>query len=199
MCPFPAERCMLCVLPALRELAGNSCAQPAHSHTRGVSLTASIPQAGRRGFVLAPDSTTALGPTPVCQGQDAGRAQAQHSTACWRFSVCSDLEVTVSLQRPCWRLRTRALFHQPSRYCCVLLVCCVLLPAAADTLATRVCLLAPSQAAEAAGKLAGLTVDYVISSPFKRCLQTSAGIVRNLPGLPQGHWLVDWQLAEVGG
>lgn len=54
-----------------------------------------------------------------------------------------------------------------------------------------------TQAAEAAGKLAGLTVDYVISSPFKRCLQTSAGIVRNLPGLPQGHWLVDWQLAEV--
>jgi hypothetical protein len=41
-------------------------------------------------------------------------------------------------------------------------------------------------------------VDYVISSPFKRCLQTSAGVVRGLPYLPQGHWLVDWQLAEVG-
>jgi broad specificity phosphatase PhoE len=53
------------------------------------------------------------------------------------------------------------------------------------------------QAAEAASKLVGLTVDYVISSPFKRCLQTSAGAVRNLLGLQQGHWLVDWQLAEV--
>lgn len=63
----------------------------------------------------------------------------------------------------------------------------------------RACVCLHPQAAEAAGKLAGLTVDYVISSPFKRCLQTSAGIVRNLPGLPQGHWLVDWQLAEVGG
>lgn len=55
-----------------------------------------------------------------------------------------------------------------------------------------------AQAAEAASKLVGLTVDYVISSPFKRCLQTSAGLVRNLPGLQEGHWLVDWQLAEVG-
>lgn len=53
------------------------------------------------------------------------------------------------------------------------------------------------QAAEAASKLLGYTVDYVISSPFKRCLQTSAGAVRGLPDLPQGHWLVDWQLAEV--
>jgi hypothetical protein len=55
------------------------------------------------------------------------------------------------------------------------------------------------QAAEAASKLVGLTVDYVISSPFKRCLQTSAGLVRNLQGLQDGHWLVDWQLGEVRG
>lgn len=54
------------------------------------------------------------------------------------------------------------------------------------------------QAAEAASKLVGLTVDYVISSPFKRCLQTSAGLVKSLPGLQEGHWLVDWQLGEVG-
>jgi broad specificity phosphatase PhoE len=53
------------------------------------------------------------------------------------------------------------------------------------------------QAAEAASKLIGYTVDYVITSPFKRCLQTSAGAVRRLPDLPAGHWLVDWQLAEV--
>jgi broad specificity phosphatase PhoE len=54
------------------------------------------------------------------------------------------------------------------------------------------------QAAEGAGKLAGLKVDYVISSPFKRCLQTAAGVVRGLTGkLEEGHWLVDWQLAEV--
>jgi hypothetical protein len=55
------------------------------------------------------------------------------------------------------------------------------------------------QAAEVASKLVGLTVDYVISSPFKRCLQTSAGAVRSLSGLQAGHWLVDWQLAEVRG
>ena len=41
-------------------------------------------------------------------------------------------------------------------------------------------------------------MDYVISSPFKRCLQTSAGLVKSLPGLQEGHWLVDWQLGEVG-
>lgn len=53
------------------------------------------------------------------------------------------------------------------------------------------------QAAEAPSRLSGMTVDYVISSPFKRCLQTSAGLVRGLTGLKEGHWLVDWQLAEV--
>jgi len=53
------------------------------------------------------------------------------------------------------------------------------------------------QAVEAPSRLSGLSVDYVISSPFKRCLQTSAGVVRGLRGLPEGHWLVDWQLAEV--
>jgi broad specificity phosphatase PhoE len=54
------------------------------------------------------------------------------------------------------------------------------------------------QANEVASKLAGFSVDYVVSSPFRRCLQTSAGVVKQL-GLQQGQWLVDWQLSEVGG
>jgi broad specificity phosphatase PhoE len=54
------------------------------------------------------------------------------------------------------------------------------------------------QANEVASKLDGFSVDYVISSPFRRCLQTSAGVVKQL-GLQQGQWLVDWQLSEVGG
>lgn len=53
------------------------------------------------------------------------------------------------------------------------------------------------QAAEAVHKLSGFSIDCVVSSPFKRCLQTSAGVVRGLPGLTEGQWLVDWQLAEV--
>ncbi|KAF6254389.1 histidine phosphatase superfamily [Scenedesmus sp. NREL 46B-D3] len=52
------------------------------------------------------------------------------------------------------------------------------------------------QANEVASQLEGFTVDYVISSPFRRCLQTSAGVVRQL-GLKQGQWLVDGQLSEV--
>eukprot|EP00879_Flechtneria_rotunda_P015311 GHRR01016005.1.p1 GENE.GHRR01016005.1~~GHRR01016005.1.p1 ORF type:complete len:322 (+),score=98.43 GHRR01016005.1:3358-4323(+) len=52
------------------------------------------------------------------------------------------------------------------------------------------------EAAAAAAKIGDLLVDYVISSPFKRCLQTSAGVVAGL-GLSTGQWLVDWQLAEV--
>jgi broad specificity phosphatase PhoE len=54
----------------------------------------------------------------------------------------------------------------------------------------------PPQANDVASKLEGYTVDYVISSPFRRCLQTSAGVVKQL-GLQQGQWLVDWQLSEV--
>jgi hypothetical protein len=40
-------------------------------------------------------------------------------------------------------------------------------------------------------------VDVVVTSPFKRCLQTSAQIVAQLPALQQGRWLADWRLSEV--
>lgn len=53
-----------------------------------------------------------------------------------------------------------------------------------------------TQAREAAGGVCGLQVDLVVTSPFKRCLQTSAELVAEL-GLPQGSWLVDWGLSEV--
>jgi broad specificity phosphatase PhoE len=53
-----------------------------------------------------------------------------------------------------------------------------------------------AQANDVASKLGGYAVDFVISSPFRRCLQTSAGVVKRL-GLQQGQWLVDWQLSEV--
>jgi broad specificity phosphatase PhoE len=53
-----------------------------------------------------------------------------------------------------------------------------------------------AQAADVASKLVGFSVDCVVSSPFRRCLQTSAGVVKQL-GLQQGQWLVDWQLSEV--
>jgi hypothetical protein len=49
-----------------------------------------------------------------------------------------------------------------------------------------------------ASRLRGVSIDLVVSSPFKRCLQTAAEIVAQL-GLPQGRWLVDWGLSEVGG
>lgn len=52
------------------------------------------------------------------------------------------------------------------------------------------------QANDVASKLGGHTIDVVITSPFRRCLQTSAGVVKQL-GLQQGQWLVDWQLSEV--
>jgi broad specificity phosphatase PhoE len=40
-------------------------------------------------------------------------------------------------------------------------------------------------------------VDVIISSPFRRCLQTSAALVREL-NMTAGSWLIDWQLSEVG-
>jgi phosphohistidine phosphatase SixA len=57
---------------------------------------------------------------------------------------------------------------------------------------------------DAAAKLAGHRIDAVVASPFKRCLQTSAGVVRGLPGFSEDgnhsssrQWLVDWAVAEV--
>ncbi len=43
-----------------------------------------------------------------------------------------------------------------------------------------------------------LGIDLVVTSPFKRCLQTSAEIVAAL-GLPADCWLADWGLSEVRG
>lgn len=58
-----------------------------------------------------------------------------------------------------------------------------------------------NQAIEAAQALAdqqgSLQIEYVVTSPYQRCLQTSAEIVARL-NLPQGRWLVDWGLGEVG-
>ncbi|KAI8465994.1 MAG: histidine phosphatase superfamily [Monoraphidium minutum] len=53
-----------------------------------------------------------------------------------------------------------------------------------------------TQAREAAAAMRDLGIDLVVTSPFKRCLQTSAEIVAEL-GLPQGAWLVDWGLSEI--
>ncbi|KAJ9508799.1 hypothetical protein QJQ45_028112, partial [Haematococcus lacustris] len=47
-----------------------------------------------------------------------------------------------------------------------------------------------------ASQQASLQIQYVVVSPFQRCLQTSAPIVAAL-GLPPGRWLVDWALGEV--
>ncbi|KAJ9510766.1 hypothetical protein QJQ45_027606 [Haematococcus lacustris] len=47
-----------------------------------------------------------------------------------------------------------------------------------------------------ASQQASLQIQYVVVSPFQRCLQTSAPIVAAL-GLPPGRWLVDWALSEV--
>lgn len=52
------------------------------------------------------------------------------------------------------------------------------------------------QAREVAKELEAMQIDYVITSPFQRCLQTSAGIVAELE-LPQDRWLVDWSFSEV--
>jgi len=39
-------------------------------------------------------------------------------------------------------------------------------------------------------------IEYVVTSPFLRCLQTSTEIVAALK-LPAGRWLVDWAMGEV--
>jgi len=54
---------------------------------------------------------------------------------------------------------------------------------------------------EAAQQLAAaqdqLRIEYVVTSPFLRCLQTSAEVVAKLM-LPQGRWLVDFGMGEIG-
>ncbi|GLI68835.1 hypothetical protein VaNZ11_013378 [Volvox africanus] len=52
------------------------------------------------------------------------------------------------------------------------------------------------QAREAATQFKSKNIDYVFTSPFVRCLQTSAEIVDEL-GLEQGRWLVLWPMAEL--
>ncbi|GLC35762.1 hypothetical protein PLESTB_000491600 [Pleodorina starrii] len=52
------------------------------------------------------------------------------------------------------------------------------------------------QAREAAAQFKSKNIDYVLTSPFVRCLQTSAEIVDEL-GLEQGRWLVLWPMAEL--
>ncbi len=42
----------------------------------------------------------------------------------------------------------------------------------------------------------GMHLDVVITSPFRRCMQTSAEIVAEL-GMAEGTWLVDWAFSEV--
>jgi hypothetical protein len=54
----------------------------------------------------------------------------------------------------------------------------------------------PLQARDAGSYEAFKNIDLVITSPFKRCLQTSAQVVSVL-GLEQGKWLADWRLSEV--
>lgn len=52
------------------------------------------------------------------------------------------------------------------------------------------------QAKEAGEKMKAFGIEYVITSPFLRCLQTSSEIVAAL-GMAQGQWLLDWSMAEV--
>lgn len=52
------------------------------------------------------------------------------------------------------------------------------------------------QAREAGQLFKEKNIDYVLTSPFLRCLQTSAEIVDEL-GLAQGRWLVVWPMCEV--
>lgn len=52
------------------------------------------------------------------------------------------------------------------------------------------------QAREAAVPFKDLDIHYVLTSPFLRCLQTSAEIVDEL-GLPQGRWLAVWPMCEL--
>eukprot|EP00798_Chlamydomonas_sp_ICE-L_P026951 gene26951-34977_t len=53
------------------------------------------------------------------------------------------------------------------------------------------------QAAKAGQALRELDIAVVVTSPYLRCLQTSAAIVKELD-LPQGSWFVDWSFGEVG-
>ncbi|KAG2499249.1 hypothetical protein HYH03_002828 [Edaphochlamys debaryana] len=52
------------------------------------------------------------------------------------------------------------------------------------------------QAREAAAQFKSKEIDYVLTSPFVRCLQTSAEIVDELQ-LSQGRWLVVWPMCEL--
>ncbi|PNW84963.1 hypothetical protein CHLRE_03g165900v5 [Chlamydomonas reinhardtii] len=52
------------------------------------------------------------------------------------------------------------------------------------------------QAREAGQLFKEKNIDYVLTSPFLRCLQTSAEIVDEL-GLAQGRWLVVWPMCEL--
>jgi hypothetical protein len=67
-----------------------------------------------------------------------------------------------------------------------------------NSLCPKTTLAAPLQAREVAAAMRDLNIDIIVTSPFKRCLQTSAEIAAEL-GTPQGAWLVDWGLSEVGG
>ncbi len=53
-----------------------------------------------------------------------------------------------------------------------------------------------AQARKAGEMFKGKSIDYVLTSPFVRCLQTSGEIVAQL-GLAQGRWLVVWPMCEV--
>ncbi|KXZ56348.1 hypothetical protein GPECTOR_1g308 [Gonium pectorale] len=52
------------------------------------------------------------------------------------------------------------------------------------------------QAREVAAQFKSKQIDYVLTSPFVRCLQTSAEIVDEL-GLEQGRWLAVWPMCEL--
>jgi broad specificity phosphatase PhoE len=53
-----------------------------------------------------------------------------------------------------------------------------------------------SQAKEAAYAMRELGIEHIITSPFVRCLQTSAEIVSTLD-MKQNNWAVDWSLSEI--
>ncbi|MEW5309627.1 MAG: hypothetical protein WDW38_001504 [Sanguina aurantia] len=52
------------------------------------------------------------------------------------------------------------------------------------------------QARAAGEKMKALGIEYIITSPFLRCLQTSSEIVSAM-GLTHGQWLLDWSMAEM--
>jgi broad specificity phosphatase PhoE len=53
-----------------------------------------------------------------------------------------------------------------------------------------------SQAKEVAYAVRELGIEHIITSPFLRCLQTSAEIVSTLD-MKQNNWAVDWSLSEI--